>query len=54
MSSGKTITVARYAAEQKEVWDKFVQASRNGTFLLERDYMDYHDRSEERRVGKEC
>ncbi len=43
MSSGKMITVARYTAELKEVWDKFVQASRNGTFLLERDYMDYHD-----------
>nr|WP_291529147.1 GNAT family N-acetyltransferase [Bacteroides sp. UBA939] len=34
--------VLRYSAEQKERWDRFVHRSRNGTFLLLRDYMDYH------------
>lgn len=31
-----------YTPEKKEEWDAFVRASRNGTFLLQRDYMDYH------------
>ncbi len=26
----------------KEAWDGFVKTSRQGTFLFERDYMDYH------------
>lgn len=26
----------------KEDWDRFVDASKNGTFLLKRDYMEYH------------
>lgn len=32
----------QYTADQKPLWDQFVKASRNGTFLLLRDYMDYH------------
>ena len=31
-----------YTPERKEEWDAFVRTSRNGTFLLLRDYMDYH------------
>ncbi len=31
-----------YESEKKKLWDDFVKASRNGTFLLMRDYMDYH------------
>ena len=31
-----------YSPEQKETWDTFVRNSRNGTFLAERNYMEYH------------
>lgn len=34
--------VVRYSAEQKVVWNQFVSHSKNGTFLLDRNYMDYH------------
>ncbi|MCD8318431.1 MAG: GNAT family N-acetyltransferase [Paraprevotella sp.] len=37
-----------YTASCKQEWDYFVSASRNGTFLFRRDYMDYHaDRFED-------
>lgn len=32
----------RYTASHQSDWDDFVRKSRNGTFLLMRDYMDYH------------
>ena len=35
-------SITRYSAENKERWDRFVRLSKNGTFLLQRDYMDYH------------
>lgn len=31
-----------YTPDHKKEWDDLVAASRNGTFLLLRDYMDYH------------
>lgn len=34
--------IVRYTSDQKPVWDAFVRASRNATFLHLRDYMDYH------------
>ncbi len=34
--------VTRYTVDQKAVWDDFVSRSKQGTFLLRRDYMDYH------------
>src|SRR5260370_36236243 len=34
--------VERYTAAMQPLWDDFVRASKNGTFLLERSYMDYH------------
>ncbi len=34
--------VVPYALSYKEIWDAFVGESKNGTFLLMRDYMDYH------------
>lgn len=34
--------VVRYVPERAEEWDSFVVESRNGTFLFERAYMDYH------------
>lgn len=32
----------RYTPESQKVWDEFVRNSKNGTFLFERGYMDYH------------
>ena len=34
--------VIRYSPDKQQEWDNFVRSSRNGTFLLERGYMDYH------------
>ena len=34
--------IERYTAGKQAEWDCFVNASRNGTFLHKRDYMDYH------------
>lgn len=31
-----------YTARSRDQWDDFTRQSRNGTFLFERDYMDYH------------
>lgn len=40
--------IKRYTSEVRPVWDEFVRKSRNGTFLFERAYMDYHrDRFED-------
>jgi hypothetical protein len=37
-----TMIVERYRETDAVAWDAFVRASRNGTFLFERGYMDYH------------
>lgn len=37
-----TISIERYSPAQRAEWDDFVARSRNGTFLLQRGYMDYH------------
>ena len=34
-------SVEQYSPALREQWDAFVRASRNGTFLFLRDYMDY-------------
>ncbi len=34
--------IVRYTPERQTEWDVFVRSSRNGTFLFERAYMDYH------------
>ncbi len=34
--------IVRYEASYKKKWDDYVRQSKNGTFLLLRDYMDYH------------
>lgn len=40
--------IERYDATRREVWDAFVRSSRQGTFLHERGYMEYHaDRFED-------
>jgi hypothetical protein len=34
--------IRRYTKGDEEAWNKFVAESKNGTFLLDRRYMDYH------------
>ena len=34
--------IVRYSASQADEWNRFVAASKNGTFLFDRRYMDYH------------
>ena len=42
------INVKKYTSEDKNLWDDFVQSSKNGVFLFLRDYMEYHkDRFED-------
>ena len=39
---GEVIEVIPYNQSMADVWNAFVVASKNGTFLFHRDYMDYH------------
>lgn len=34
--------IKQYNSSYKEKWDEFLKNSKNGTFLLERDYVEYH------------
>ncbi len=34
--------IVRYSPQYKNEWDLFVDRSKNSTFLMKRDYMDYH------------
>ncbi len=36
------MNIIRYKPEMKSRWDAFIDTSKNGTFLIKRDYMDYH------------
>lgn len=36
------ITVTLYTSENAEVWNRFISASNNGTFLFDRRFMEYH------------
>ena len=36
------LEIVRYTPDQKQAWNDFVRRSKNGTFLLDRNYMDYH------------
>lgn len=43
-----SIEIVKYNPDYKEVWNEFVESSKNGTFLFNRGYMDYHsDRFED-------
>ena len=42
MSGAEAYRVRRFTTADKSRWDDFVTNSKNGTFLLMRDYMDYH------------
>ena len=34
--------IRRYTADRADEWNQFVRASKNGTFLFDRRFMDYH------------
>ena len=36
------LQIVRYDASRKDEWNDFVSKSKNGTFLFDRGYMDYH------------
>ena len=36
------MSLRRYTADDASAWDKFIEKSKNGTFLFKRQYMDYH------------
>ena len=36
------ITIQRYIPDREDEWNRFVSASKNGTFLFDRRFMDYH------------
>lgn len=38
----RSLRIVKYEPSHKRAWDDFVAASRNGTFLFLRDYMEYH------------
>jgi GNAT acetyltransferase-like protein len=41
-ASAQGLVVRRYSDSDADAWDEFVGASKNGTFLFRRGYMDYH------------
>jgi len=44
----KTLKISRYSSKFKDLWNRFCQDSKNATFLLQRDFMEYHkDRFED-------
>ncbi len=36
------MTIIPYSINRREIWDEFVSNSKNGTFLFQRGFMDYH------------
>lgn len=38
----KEFSIRRYRAEDFRLWNEFIRNSRNGNFLFDRNYMDYH------------
>ena len=37
-----SLRIVIYSKENKDLWNKFVDDSKNGTFILKREYMEYH------------
>ena len=37
-----TITVKKYSSENKDIWNEFIKNSKNGIFMFDRNFMDYH------------
>lgn len=41
-NENKSIEIRVYSSDLKSVWNDFVVSARNGLFLFDRDYMEYH------------
>lgn len=41
-NADKALTLSTYKPEYKSLWDNFVSNAKNGVFLFNRDYMEYH------------
>lgn len=37
-----TLVVSLFSDGDREAWDAFIRESKNGTFLFERNYLEYH------------
>jgi hypothetical protein len=49
------LEVVKYSSELKEDWDRFIDVSKNSSFLLKRAYMEYHaDRFEDVSIMVYC
>lgn len=42
MNNMENIKVVKYTVDKKNEWNAFLAASKNGTFLLDRNFMEYH------------
>lgn len=40
--SDNNVVAVQYVPAHRELWNRFVKSSKNGTFLFDRSYMDYH------------
>ena len=40
---GACMNIVRYSPDKKSEWNDFVAESRNGFFMFDRNYMDYHN-----------
>ena len=40
--SDNNVVAVQYVSAHRELWNRFVKSSKNGTFLFDRSYMDYH------------
>ena len=40
--STNSVVAVQYVPAHRELWNRFVRSAKNGTFLFERGYMDYH------------
>ena len=38
----ENIEIVKYSSDKKKEWNAFVAVSKNGTFLFDREFMDYH------------
>ena len=36
------IRIVKYTSQDKKIWNDFISSSKNGTFMLNRNFMDYH------------
>ncbi len=42
VSGNNTISITPYTSKDRAIWDNYVSSSKNGVFLFNRNYMEYH------------